>query len=134
MLSLDEQYYRDGHLYVDLRQQLVMLDGEMVRLTPMQYRLLALLVEHAGVVVTRPVFLIQLGGYSPEIRERRVDACIHGLRRKLGVYADQSSKRFSELDTFSDPCQELRARGAFSQCRHLRGLPSRIDPLLSECW
>ena len=42
MLSLDEQYYRDGHLYVDLRQQLVMLDGEMVRLTPMQYRLLAL--------------------------------------------------------------------------------------------
>ena len=89
MLSLDEQYYRDGHLYVDLRQQLVMLDGEMVRLTPMQYRLLALLVEHAGVVVTRAVFLMQFGGYSPEIRERRVDACIHGLRRKLGVYADQ---------------------------------------------
>ena len=66
-----------------------MLDGQAITLTRMEYRLLALLVEHAGVVVTRPVFLIQLGGYSPEIRERRVDACIHGLRRKLGVYADQ---------------------------------------------
>ena len=66
-----------------------MLDGQAITLTRMEYRLLALLVEHAGVVVTRPVFLIQLGGDSPEIRERRVDACIHGLRRKLGVYADQ---------------------------------------------
>jgi hypothetical protein len=28
MPSPDEQYYRDDHLYVDLRQQLVMLDGE----------------------------------------------------------------------------------------------------------
>ena len=47
MPSVDEQYYRDDHLYVDLRQQLVMLDGETVRLTPMQFRLLALFVENA---------------------------------------------------------------------------------------
>ena len=88
MPSLDEQYYRDDHLYVNLRQQLVMLDGEMVRLTPMQYRLLALLVEHAGVVVTRPILLMQIWGYAPEIREHKVDTCIRGLRKKLGVYAD----------------------------------------------
>jgi hypothetical protein len=74
---------------VDLREEVVILDGGTVRLTPREYRLLALLVEHAGVVVTRPVLLMQFGGYSPEMRERRVDACLRGLRRKLGVYADQ---------------------------------------------
>ena len=74
---------------MDLRQQAVILDGETVRLTPLQYRLFALLVHHAGVVVTRRILLMQFGGYSPEIRERRVDACILGLRRKFGVYADQ---------------------------------------------
>ena len=81
--------YHDQHLHVDLRQRVVILDGETVRLTPMEYRLFALLVEYAGVVLTRPVFLMQFGGYSPAIREHRVDACIAGLRRKLGVYADQ---------------------------------------------
>jgi two-component system OmpR family response regulator len=80
--------FHDKHLFVDLRQQAVILDGESVSLTPMQYRLLALLVEHAGVVVTRPILLMQRWGYSPEIREGKVDTCIGGLRKKLGVYAD----------------------------------------------
>jgi DNA-binding response OmpR family regulator len=81
--------YRDDHLYVDLRQKAVILDGEAVRLTPMQYQILALLVEHAGVIVTRPILLMQFGGDSPEIREGKVDTCIRDLRQKLGVYADQ---------------------------------------------
>ena len=80
--------YHDEHLHLDLREEVVLLDGETLRLTPMEYRLFALLVEYAGVVLTRPVFLMQFGGYSPAIREHRVDACIAGLRRKLGVYAD----------------------------------------------
>ena len=80
--------FRDKHLFVDLREQVVILDGETVRLTPMQYRLFSLLVEHAGVVVTRAILLMQIWGYGPEIREARIDACIGGLRRKLGVYAD----------------------------------------------
>jgi two-component system KDP operon response regulator KdpE len=47
---------------VDLRQQVVMLDGETIRLTRMQYRLLALLVKHPGVVVTRLILLMQIWG------------------------------------------------------------------------
>lgn len=82
------QPFHDKHLHVDLDQQAVILDGETVRLTPMQYRLLALLVEHAGVVVTRPILLMQIWGYAPEIREHKVDTCIRGLRKKLGVYAN----------------------------------------------
>ena len=72
--------YHDEHLQMDLREEVVLLDGETVRLTPMEYRLLALLVEHAGIVLTRPVFLMQFGGYSPAIRgpfEARIrPACV----------------------------------------------------------
>jgi two-component system, OmpR family, KDP operon response regulator KdpE len=80
--------FHDKHLHVDLGQQAVTLDGETVRLTPIQYRLLMLLVEHAGVAVTRPILLMQIWRDAPEIREHKVDTCIRGLRKKLGVYAD----------------------------------------------
>jgi DNA-binding response OmpR family regulator len=80
---------KHAHLYVDLCHELVTLDGETVRLTPMEYQLFALLVKRPGVVVPRPVLVMQLDGYSPEIGRWKVDVHIHGLRRKLGIYAQQ---------------------------------------------
>jgi DNA-binding response OmpR family regulator len=71
--------YRDDHLYVDLRQQLVILDGRILHLTSMEYLLLALLVGHAGEAVPRTNLLTLT---------RKVDMHIQGLRRKLGAYAD----------------------------------------------
>ena len=85
---LDQQYYRDEHLLVHLRHRVVMLDGQAITLTPMQHRLLALLVEHAGEVVTRPILVTQIRGYGPKMSQRRVTAHIRALRRKLGIYAD----------------------------------------------
>ena len=49
---------------------MVILDGEKVRLTPMQFRLLALLVEHAGEVMPRAALLMHVWGYVPEMRAR----------------------------------------------------------------
>jgi two-component system phosphate regulon response regulator PhoB len=86
--SLDQQYYRDEHLFVHLRHRVVMLDGQAITLTRMQHRLLALLVQHAGEVVTRPILVMQIRGYGPKMGPRRAAAHIHGLRRRLGVYAD----------------------------------------------
>jgi hypothetical protein len=40
VLPLDEQFYRDDHLFVHLRHKVVMLDGETIFLTRMEYRLL----------------------------------------------------------------------------------------------
>ena len=87
--SLDEQYYRDAHLFVHLRHQVVMLDGGTVRLTRMQHRLLALLVQHAGEVIPRASILAQIWGLRPETRPRAVDIHINGLRGRLWTYADQ---------------------------------------------
>jgi len=61
----------------------------MVRLTRMQHRVLALLVEHAGEVVPRATFLTQIWGHRPETRTRTVDMHIGGLRRRLGTYANE---------------------------------------------
>ena len=41
-------FYRDEHLYVDLRERVVILDSQVITLTGMEYGLLALLVEHPG--------------------------------------------------------------------------------------
>ena len=75
--------YRDEPLYVDLRQRVVMLDGEVLTLTTTQYRLLALLVEHAGKVVPRAIIMTQIWGYAPETHTRTVDVHIRKLRKKL---------------------------------------------------
>jgi two-component system KDP operon response regulator KdpE len=46
------EVFTTGHLRVDLGKRLVTLDGREVHLTPIQYRLLAVLVKHAGKVLT----------------------------------------------------------------------------------
>jgi DNA-binding response OmpR family regulator len=80
--------YRDERLYVDLRRRLVIFDSEVVTLTRMQYRVLALLVEHAGEVVPRAIILKRIWGGAPKIQLRTVDKHVNVLRRKLGIYAN----------------------------------------------
>jgi DNA-binding response OmpR family regulator len=75
----NQPFYRDGNLLVDLRDRVVILDRQILTLTRMEYRLLALLVEHAGEVVTRPTLLM----LTP-----MVDAHLWRLREKLGIYAN----------------------------------------------
>ena len=69
--------YRDEHLAMDFAQQAVILDSERMTLTRKEYDLLALLVQHAGEIIPREALLMQVWGYSAEIR------------KKLGGYADQ---------------------------------------------
>jgi DNA-binding response OmpR family regulator len=73
---------------VDLRRRLVIFDSEAVTLTRMQYRVLALLVEHAGEVVPRAIILKRIWGGAPKIQLRTVDKHVNVLRRKLGIYAN----------------------------------------------
>lgn len=80
--------YRDEHLFVDLRYELVMLDNQVLPLTRKEYCLLLLLVQHAGTVVPRKTLLMQVWGHVPELRTRAVNAHIQRLRRKLGMYGD----------------------------------------------
>ena len=81
--------YRDENLAMDFTQQAVMLDSERVILTRKEYELLSLLVQHAGEIIPRDALLMQVWGYSTEIRTRTLDVHVRRLRKKLGGYADQ---------------------------------------------
>lgn len=72
-----------GKLTVDYTQHLVTLAGREVVLTPIEYRLLAILAHHAWQVVTQEVLLESIWG-KKYIRERHLLAVvINRLRRKL---------------------------------------------------
>lgn len=79
-----EPFYRDEHLFVDLRRKRAILDSQALILTRKEYGLLALLVEHAGSVIPRPILLTQIWGYVPKTRTRTLDVHIGRLRKKLG--------------------------------------------------
>jgi DNA-binding response OmpR family regulator len=80
--------YSDQHLSLDFREQLVVLDGQRIVLRKKEYDLLALLVQYAGHVVRRETLLLQVWGYSSEVRTRTLDVHVRRLRSKLGSYAD----------------------------------------------
>jgi DNA-binding response OmpR family regulator len=61
-----------GHLLVDLRRQVVMLDDQRLTLTPKEHYLLALLAQHVGAVVPRATILRRMWGHAPELRITRV--------------------------------------------------------------
>ena len=83
------QSYGDEHLSLDFGQQVVILDHQRMTLTRKEYELLSLLVQHAGQIVPRDALLLQVWGYSSEIRTRTLDVHVRRLRKKLGAYADQ---------------------------------------------
>jgi DNA-binding response OmpR family regulator len=76
----NQEFYRDEHLFVDLLTQVVTLDSEILALTRMEYRLLALLVTRAGEVVPRSILLKLTGP---------LDVHLWRLRKKLGKYGNQ---------------------------------------------
>ncbi len=69
---------------VDLAQHEVTVDGKPVRLTPSEFRLLALLAERPGRVFSRREILQHLWSTPHVPDERTADVHVANLRRKLG--------------------------------------------------
>lgn len=75
--------FESGPLRMDLERRRVFVNGEEVKLTPTEYRLLATLVKHAGRVVTHRQLLGEVWGpWSPE-QNRYLRVYMTHLRRKL---------------------------------------------------
>jgi two-component system KDP operon response regulator KdpE len=79
----DEPIFASGDLRVDLAHRRVFLDAQEVHLTPIEYKLLQMLVQHAGKVVTRKQLLHDVWGpsYVDEMHYLRV--YMGQLRHKL---------------------------------------------------
>jgi len=76
--------FDDGNLHVDLVRREVMLAGQPVALARKEYALLALLVQHAGRVVTQPQILRELWGPTHEGDTHYLRILVGKLRQKLG--------------------------------------------------
>jgi two-component system KDP operon response regulator KdpE len=72
-----------GDLKVDLAGHLVFLRNKQISLTPIEFRLLALLVKHAGKVVTQRQLLKEVWGPHLTDETAYLRVFVHQLRHKL---------------------------------------------------
>lgn len=73
--------FQVGDLAVDLVRRVVTVRGETVQLSPRQYELLRLLVQHAGKVLTRDFILREVWHNDSNVQYLRI--YIRALRQKL---------------------------------------------------
>jgi two-component system KDP operon response regulator KdpE len=76
--------YDDGRLRVDLARREVSVEGQPVALSRKEYALLALLVRHAGRVVTQPHLLREVWGPTHQHDTHYLRILVAKLRQKLG--------------------------------------------------
>ena len=84
--------FDDGRLRIDLARREVSLDGVPVALARKEYALLALLLQHAGRVVTQPQLLRELWGPDHQEDTHYLRVLVGKLRQKLGD--DAASPRY----------------------------------------
>ncbi len=75
-----------GALHLDLASHLVQIEGERLTLTPKEFDLLAFLVAHRDVALTRQEILETVWNYNYFGEDRTVDTHIKMLRNHLGPY------------------------------------------------
>lgn len=84
--------FDDGRLRIDLLRREVVLEGEPVALTRKEYALLAMLLQHAGRVVTQPQLLREVWGPTHQEDTHYLRILVGKLRHKLGD--DAASPRY----------------------------------------
>lgn len=87
-----ESIYHFDELTVDLERRRIFLGQEEVHLTPLEYKLLLLLVSNYGKVVTHNQIMKEVWGYAETGDSKSIRVCMASLRRKLEK--DTSHPRF----------------------------------------
>jgi two-component system, OmpR family, KDP operon response regulator KdpE len=78
-----EQLFISGRLTVDLLNRVVTVAGESVKLTPTEYSLLRLFVQHAGRILTHGQILREVWGPNADQETNYLRVYITGLRKKI---------------------------------------------------
>jgi DNA-binding response OmpR family regulator len=76
---------RIGEITIDLTGHEVTRDGEAIKLTPTEYRLLCIFADHPGQVFTRDHLIELISGDGGEVFDRTLDRHIANLRAKIEV-------------------------------------------------
>lgn len=77
------EFFIHSQLKVDLENRLIFLNDQEVHLTPIQYRLLSVLIKHAGKVLTHQQILKEVWGPSYQENAHYLRIYMSQLRQKL---------------------------------------------------
>jgi two-component system KDP operon response regulator KdpE len=80
---VDEPVFEMDNLKVDLPRRLVLVNGREVDLTPTEYDILRILVQHAGRVLTHRQILREVWGAPYETETHLLRVNVSNLRRKI---------------------------------------------------
>ncbi len=75
-------------LEIDPTRHRVLADGAELTLRPLEYKLLAIFVEHPGRVFSRTELLREVWDISAEVNTRTVDTHVRRLRERLATYSE----------------------------------------------
>jgi DNA-binding response OmpR family regulator len=73
---------RFGNVEVDRQRRTVVCQGQEVRMTPCEYRLLLFFLRNVDLALTRQTLLSSVWGYSEDANTRTLDAHVNKLRKK----------------------------------------------------
>ncbi len=88
-----------GRLALDTRQMRIVVDGNPVQASPLEYRLVAYLMHHKGRVVPPHELIEHLYGDDDARNANALEALIMRLRKKLGSDAIETRRGFGYLIT-----------------------------------
>lgn len=77
-----------GALSIDEAAHEARLNGELIQLTPYEFKLLTTLAHNKGRVLTRDQLIGEIQGSGVAVVERAIDTHVFGLRKKLGECAE----------------------------------------------
>ncbi len=77
------EVFQAANLRIDLLNRVVTIDGNEIHLTPIQYRLLSVMVKHAGKVLTHQQILKEVWGPSYQENAHYLRIYMSQLRQKL---------------------------------------------------
>jgi len=86
-----------GDLHVDLSRRLVHIGKQEIHLTPIEYRLLSVLINHAGKVMTHRQLLLQVWGPAYVEHAHYVRIYMGQLRQKLEIDPTQPKYLLTEV-------------------------------------
>lgn len=80
--------YNLGAITLSLKTYEVRVSGELIDLTPSEFKLLSTMVQNSGRVLTRERLISEVQGEGVSVIGRTVDTHVFGLRKKLGKAGD----------------------------------------------
>jgi two-component system KDP operon response regulator KdpE len=90
--SDDQKIFQCDYLTVDYEKRKVQIQGEDIHLTPLEYKLLRLLIDNRGKVLTHNYIIKHVWGYSGESDTKSLRVIMANLRRK--IEKNNTSHRF----------------------------------------